>query len=110
VAHEQDALKLRKSWEKGHPSPQGPAAAQATFHRCVGDHAVTVATLPHRPAAQQRDDWRRARAEFAEALALRRQVANPKPDRGAAEIKSLEDAIARCDQALAALDARPPGR
>jgi non-specific serine/threonine protein kinase/serine/threonine-protein kinase len=105
IAQQRAVLDLRTGWEKRHPSTYGTAAWQASFHGAVGDAGATIASLPGLADARRREHWRRARAEYAKGLAIWMEVAKGRPLEGehAGEPKRLEEAIARCDDALAKL-------
>ncbi len=108
IIQERAALDLRKEWEKKHPSKYGNTAWQASFHKAVGDDGAVAASLPGLEDARRREHWRRARAEYERGLAIWRSLANGRPLEGeyAAEPKQLEEAIAKCDDALAELALR----
>src|SRR5437763_362832 len=42
IGREREMLKLRETWEKSHPSTQGNAGWQASFHSSVGDHHMKL--------------------------------------------------------------------
>jgi non-specific serine/threonine protein kinase/serine/threonine-protein kinase len=101
VLHARNALELRVRWEATHPSRLGPRAWQASFHETLGeifDNATNA-----QPPVRRRDLWRRARTEYARALALWKEIAADTPleaaDAGRPE--ALTKAIAGCDRKLA---------
>jgi non-specific serine/threonine protein kinase/serine/threonine-protein kinase len=103
VAEEREVLRLRAAWEENHPSPYGEAAREAALRSSIGDHHVTVASIPRTSRSEQRTHWQQARAEYARALATWTALARDEPLEGesAAISRQLEAAIARCDRALA---------
>jgi tetratricopeptide (TPR) repeat protein len=105
IDHERRVLKLRQEWEARHPSPHGNDAWQASFHWSVGDLAAIIGADTRNPAARRRQHWRRAREEYAQALGTWRELARKKPLEGDAAAKpgQLQDAIKKCDEALANL-------
>jgi hypothetical protein len=112
IAQERVGLDLRRAWEKKHPSKYGDAAWQALFHAAVGKAVETAASLPGLADARRREHWLMARAEYARARAIWETLANGRPIEGehAAEPKRLQEAIARCDDALAKLGEATLGR
>jgi non-specific serine/threonine protein kinase/serine/threonine-protein kinase len=112
IAQERVGLDLRRAWEKKHPSKYGDASWQALFHAAVGKAVETAASLPGLADARRREHWLMARAEYARARAIWETLANGRPIEGehAAEPKRLQEAIARCDDALAKLGEATLGR
>jgi tetratricopeptide (TPR) repeat protein len=107
-----EVLDLRRQWEATHPSRHGPRASQASFHETLGD-LFNIAAASGKPA-QRRDRWRKAREEYARALALWSDIAKVNPLEGddARRPERLKTAISDCDRALAQLGgaALTPGR
>jgi eukaryotic-like serine/threonine-protein kinase len=102
TAEEQQVLRLRERWEQTHPSPYGKRALEAGLQESIAGHLATVAAAPHTPAAQRRAYWRRARDEYARALAAWTAIAAETPLEGefATRPQQLREALARCDAAL----------
>jgi len=105
VGHEEEALTLRTAWGKSHPSTNGDASGLAQFHKSVGDHCGLVASSAETAATRQRSLWRRAREEYSRALAIWLELARNQPlEREYGEnAQRLQQAIAKCDDALAKL-------
>jgi eukaryotic-like serine/threonine-protein kinase len=102
VLHARNALDLRGRWEATHPSRLGPRAWQAELHNTLGDVFGEATKAP--PPLRHRELWRRARVEYARALALWKEIAADTPleaaDAGRPE--ALAKAIAGCDRKLEA--------
>jgi hypothetical protein len=93
------------AWGKSHPSTNGDASGLAQFHKSVGDHCGLVASSAETAATRQRSLWRRAREEYSRALAIWLELARNQPlEREYGEnAQRLQQAIAKCDDALAKL-------
>jgi tetratricopeptide (TPR) repeat protein len=98
VLHAREVLDLRSRWERTHPSRHGARAWQAGFHESLGDIFSTAAASA-KPALHQRDRWKRAREEYARALALWNVIAAESPLEGddARRPDRLRAAISACD-------------
>jgi tetratricopeptide (TPR) repeat protein len=106
ASHLREVLALQQAWEKKHSSAPGQAGWQAAFHESLGDHVAFVAALPALPPGQRREHWLRARDEYTRARALWLELAGKQPLEAehAANPQKLEQAIAKCDAALAGLE------
>lgn len=102
VREDEAVLRLRENWEERHPSAHGARSLLAGHRESTGDRLGTVAAAPATPAAERRAYWRRAKEEYASALAIWTAIAGDTPPDAeiAGRTRQLREALGRCDAAL----------